>query len=98
MLLDEATSALDAESEEAVQRALDVARTGRTCIIVAHRLSTVMNADRIVVLERGTIVETGALPFTPPHTITSSLGTPTELMTKKGAFYALVRKQQEKIQ
>jgi ATP-binding cassette subfamily B protein len=59
LLLDEATSSLDAESEVAVQRALDTLRKGRTTLIVAHRLSTVLRANRILVLDQGRIVETG---------------------------------------
>jgi subfamily B ATP-binding cassette protein MsbA len=58
--LDEATSALDTESERAVQTALDTLMQGRTTIVVAHRLSTIENASRIVVLESGRIVEVGA--------------------------------------
>ena len=60
LLLDEATSALDAESERMVQAALDAAMRGRTTIVVAHRLATVLRADRIVVLDHGRIVETGS--------------------------------------
>ena len=60
LLLDEATSALDAESERAVQRAVDELARDRTTIIVAHRLATVKKADRIVVLEQGRVVATGA--------------------------------------
>ena len=60
LLLDEATSALDAESEQAVQQGLDQAMAGRTVLVIAHRLSTVQEADLIVVLENGTIVDQGS--------------------------------------
>ena len=59
LLLDEATSALDTASEAAVQGALDNAMAGRTTLVIAHRLSTVMSCDRIFVLHRGTVVEEG---------------------------------------
>ena len=59
LLLDEATSALDSQSERQVQAALDRLRQGRTALVVAHRLSTIENADRIVVLQQGRIVEMG---------------------------------------
>jgi subfamily B ATP-binding cassette protein MsbA len=59
LVLDEATSALDAQSERAVQAALDVLMQNRTTLVIAHRLSTIENADRIVVLAHGRIVESG---------------------------------------
>ncbi|XP_041039515.1 ATP-binding cassette, sub-family B (MDR/TAP), member 4 isoform X1 [Carcharodon carcharias] len=75
LLLDEATSALDAESEATVQVALDKVRKGRTTIVIAHRLSTVQNADIIAALQDGVIAE---------------IGTNEELMEAKGIYYALV--------
>ncbi|RZV41972.1 MAG: ATP-binding cassette domain-containing protein [Acidimicrobiales bacterium] len=59
LLLDEATSALDAESERAVQKAFETLSKGRTTLVIAHRLATVLKADRIIVLEDGKIVDTG---------------------------------------
>jgi ATP-binding cassette subfamily B protein len=59
LLLDEATSALDAENERLVQAALDQAMQGRTTIVIAHRLATVLRADRIVVMEDGRVAQEG---------------------------------------
>ncbi len=74
LLLDEATSALDVESELMIQEALDRLIKGRTTFIVAHRLSTIRNADRIVVLTRGRIAE---------------IGSHAELMALQGAYYRM---------
>ncbi|CAF3440869.1 unnamed protein product [Rotaria sp. Silwood1] len=74
LLLDEATSALDVRSERVVQEALDVARNGRTCLTIAHRLATIRNSDKIVVVDRGRIKESG---------------THDELMNHRGIFYKL---------
>ena len=59
VILDEATAHLDSESEAAVQRALSVALSGRTALVIAHRLSTVREADQILVIDEGRIVERG---------------------------------------
>ncbi len=59
LILDEATSALDAESEHLVREALDRLMKGRTTLVIAHRLSTVKDANRVVVLEAGAVVQTG---------------------------------------
>jgi len=59
VVLDEATAHLDSESEVAVQQALDMAMQGRTSVVIAHRLSTVRNADLIIVVDQGRIVQHG---------------------------------------
>ena len=78
LILDEATSALDSESERQVQAALEALMRGRTTLVIAHRLSTIEGADRIVVLERGRIVEEGS------HA---------ELLAREGTYAKLYRMQ-----
>ena len=79
IVLDEATSALDSVSEKKIQKALDVLTKDHTTFIVAHRLSTIQNADRIAVIDKGKCVEIGSF---------------NELMAKKGAFYQFKKLQQ----
>jgi ATP-binding cassette subfamily B protein len=78
VILDEATASLDAESEGLVQEALDRLLQGRTTFVIAHRLATVVNADRIIVLKDGHVAETG------PHR---------ELVRQGGYYAELVRRQ-----
>lgn len=78
LLLDEPTAALDAESEKEVQRALDDLRKSRTTLLIAHRLQTVMSADKICVVDNGSIVETG---------------THQELLARRGRYHAFYRLQ-----
>ncbi len=78
LILDEPTSSLDAKSERAVQDGINSLIGGRTCIIIAHRFSTVRNADKIVVLEKGKIIEAGN------HR---------DLITKRGKYYELYKLQ-----
>ena len=80
LILDEATSALDTETEKLIQEALAVLTRGRTTIAIAHRLSTLRGATRLVVLDGGRVAETG---------------THDELMEKKGIYYGLVMAQRE---
>ncbi|MVO08984.1 ATP-binding cassette domain-containing protein [Flavobacterium sp. TP390] len=78
LFFDEATSALDANNEKEIMEKLDVFFKDKTVLVIAHRLSTVMNADKIVVLEKGKIIETG---------------THTELVALKGSYFKLVKNQ-----
>ncbi len=78
LILDEATSALDAATERKLQRALEEVMKGRTTFVIAHRLATIRNADRILVFDQGRIVETGTFD---------------ELVAKGGRFAELARAQ-----
>jgi ATP-binding cassette subfamily B protein len=80
LILDEATSSVDTETERQIQKALDTLVKGRTTIAIAHRLSTLYNADRILALEHGRIAE---------------MGTPNALMEQRGLFYNLVQIQSQ---
>ena len=78
LVLDEATSALDSEVEAAIQEQLDALMTGKTVIAIAHRLSTIARMDRLIILDKGQIIETGS------HA---------ELLAKNGAYADLWRRQ-----
>lgn len=80
LFFDEATNSLDSENERMIVNNLQDFYRGKTTVIVAHRLSTVRHADQIVVLEKGSITETG---------------THDELLRKKGAYYNLIKNQLE---
>jgi len=81
LILDEATSALDSQSEKAVQLALEKLMKNRTSIIIAHRLSTVTHADKILVMDKGRIVE---------------IGKHEELLSKDGLYAQLIKLQELK--
>lgn len=78
LVLDEATSALDTRTERLIQQAIDATIKGRTAIVVAHRLSTIRNADQIIVLDQGKVVEEGAF---------------SELLSRQGVFHRLWEEQ-----
>ncbi len=80
LILDEATASVDTDTERQIQEALERLVKGRTTIAIAHRLSTLRNADRLVVVEKGKIVETG---------------THSELLKSEGAYFKMVQKQKE---
>ncbi len=80
LILDEATSSVDTETERQIQKALNTLVQGRTTIAIAHRLSTLYNADRIIALEHGRIAE---------------IGSPNQLIEQKGLFYNLVQIQSQ---
>jgi ABC-type multidrug transport system fused ATPase/permease subunit len=78
LILDEATSSIDSHTEELIQRALIALTKDRTSVIIAHRLSTIQHADRIIVLDKGQVIE---------------VGNHQELLAKKGAYFNLYEKQ-----
>ena len=80
--MDEATSALDSESEEAIHDALERLMRGRTVIAIAHRLSTVRNFDRIVVLKAGQVIQDGP---------------PDHLMRNEGVYRSLIRREMSRL-
>ena len=80
LILDEATAAMDTQTERSIQEALDMLTKDRTTIIIAHRLSTLRNADNLIALENGKVAESG---------------TAVELLRQKGVYYKLYKLQAE---
>jgi len=78
MIFDEATSAMDSETEKSIQAAIDGIINGRTTLMIAHRLSTLKKANKIIVVDKGKIIE---------------FGTPEELLALEGKYYKLVNMQ-----
>jgi ABC-type multidrug transport system fused ATPase/permease subunit len=78
LLLDEATSALDPLTEASIRNAFESLRQGRTTIVIAHRLTTIAQADKIIVIDKGKLVEQGS---------------PTDLLERRGLFYAFCQAQ-----